>query len=103
MNSQNIRSLIENEIGGNWDQSNAHGIDLRTCLVTPERRRYIDAGGRETIELWLVLEEDPSERKGYKIVFDESAGRFGLATTQQNGPDVFLGLYGSFMKTLEAM
>jgi hypothetical protein len=53
--------------------------------------------------LWLILEEDPKGRKGYKIVFDDSESLFGLATTQKNGPDIFLGFYGTFMETLESM
>jgi hypothetical protein len=71
--------------------------------VTPEKRTYINGMNGEKIELWLVLEEDPKERKGYKIIFDETQGIFGLATTQQGGPDVFIGIYGTFMETLESM
>ena len=102
MVEQEVRLLVEEQIGNNWDQSNAHGVNLQACLVTPEKRTYQQVNG-QPVTLWLVLEEDPEERKGYKIVFSEEIGRFGLATTQINGPEIFLGFYGSFLKTLEAM
>jgi len=103
MNSDQISSIIAKEIGGKWDQSNAHGVDLHTCLIKPEKRIYADGISGKTVELWLVLEEDPKGRKGYKIVFDEDKGWFGLAMTQKNGPEMFLGYYGTFMETLEGM
>jgi hypothetical protein len=55
------------------------------------------------VELWLVLEERPDQRNGYKIVFDESRGDFGLACPGIAGHDIFLGCYGSFWTTFEAM
>ena len=53
--------------------------------------------------MWLVLEENPRTRGGYKIVFDEQRREFGLATREQSGRDVLLGFYGTFMETLDAM
>ena len=104
MEASEISELIEREIGGNWSLSNAHGVDLRRCLVEPTKRVYEDSFRRgEMIELWLVLEEVPEDQSGYKIVFDEGSQMFGLATSNVAGPDVFLGYYGSFLETLEAM
>jgi hypothetical protein len=103
MNAEEVAALVRAEIADRWEQSNAHGVDLCACIVTPEKKAYIDVGNGKAYELWLVLEEDPKERKGYKIVFDDAEHRFGLATTQKNGPDVFLGFYGTFMETLESM
>lgn len=53
--------------------------------------------------LWLVLEEMPEDKSRYKIVFAEQSGMFGLATDNIHGRDVFLGLYGTFLETLESM
>ena len=103
MNAKEVTALVEMEIGDRWEQSNAHGVDLRSCIVTPEKKTYTQWPGGKTIDLWLVLEEDPKDRKGYKIVFDETKRQFGLAMTQRNGPELFLGFYGTFMDTLEAM
>lgn len=99
-----VSKIIEHEIGGDWDRPNPHGVDLRTCLVTPECRMFTDpVDDTQTCKLWLVLEEEPKTRGGYKIVFDEVSGQFGLAITDQHGRDVFLGYYGTFLETLDGM
>ena len=103
MNAKEVAALVEIEIGDRWGQSNAHGVDLCSCIMMPEKKTYTNWNGIGTIDLWLVLEEDPKDRKGYKIVFDETKREFGLAITQKNGPDFFLGFYGTFMDTLESM
>lgn len=104
MTPAQVRQTVLNEIAGDWDRSNAHGVDLRKCVVDPPRRRiYADSFNADSpIELWLVLEEDPDNRGGYEIVFDELRGQFGLATTTKDVP-VFLGWYGTFIDTLNGM
>jgi hypothetical protein len=103
MNAEEVSTIVKDDIGDRWEQANAHGVDLRTCLVTPEKKTYTQPVTGEAIDLWLVPEEDPKTQKGYKIVFDETERLFGLATAQKNGPDVFIGFYGTFMETLESM
>ena len=103
MQPSEIQKIIEAEIAGNWDRWNPHGVKLRTCLVTPEKKTYGLHGGG-TQELWLVLEENPETHFGYRIVFDEQTGKFGLAMDQMSDPvDFYLGPYGSFLTTLDAM
>jgi len=100
---EDISRLIEAEVAGNWDRSNAHGVDLRTSLVSPQRKLFRCQTG-ETRGLRLVLEENPKSRGGYKIVFDEVRGEFGLATADVTNPvDFFLGIYGSFIESFDAM
>jgi hypothetical protein len=104
MTPSEISELISAEVLDDWSLSNAHGIDLKKCLVTPTKRVYEDSfRAGQTIELWLVLEEKPEDGSGYKIVFDEETRSFGLATSSLKGRDVFLGFYGNFVETLEAM
>jgi hypothetical protein len=112
MTPEAVRELIEKEIGGDWSLSNLHGCDLKRCLVPPELREYDDCGfGRPfadpppAIRLWLVLEEVPEERNGYKIVYDEESGMFGLAVPPVPGKcrDVFIGFYGDFLETYRNM
>jgi hypothetical protein len=105
MTASEISAIIEGEIGGDWSRSNAHGVDLRRCLVTPAEQVYEDSFKEgETLRLWLVLEERPADKSGYKIVFDEGSRMFGLATTNAaRGRDLFLGFYGTFLETLEGM
>jgi hypothetical protein len=105
MKSSEVAKIVEDEIDCNWSASNAHGVDLKHCLVVPTRRDYTDpiAEG-QSLSLWLVLEEVPEDQSGYKIVFDEVTRQFGLATgdTERNR-DVFLGFYGTFLETLASM
>lgn len=104
MDATEISRLIQREIEDASFISNAHGVDLRRCLVTPTKGVYEDCSGSGTIELWLVLEEVPEDQSGYKIVFDERTRSFGLATRNFPGrPDGLVGFYGSFLETLEAM
>ena len=99
MTAAELSALLESEIDGNWSLSNAHGVDLRRCLVEPQKRMYRDSmDGASRLQLWLVLEEDPASHSGYEIVFDDQSMTFGLATG-----DLFLGLYGTFLETLENM
>lgn len=85
MTADDIRARIEREVAGDWDRTNPHGCDLRRCLVGPVRVEYEDPFSapfgqpRDLIPVWLVLEEDPDEPVGYKIVFDEAADMFALA------------------------
>lgn len=85
MTADEVRTRVEREIAGDWDRTNAHGCDLRRCLVGPVRVDYEDplntpAGHPpELTPVWLVLEEDPADPTGYKIVFDEPADMFALA------------------------
>jgi hypothetical protein len=108
MTSESVRQLIELEIAGNWSLTNAHGCDLRRCLVMPELREYNDCGGAragqsdEIIQLWLVLEELPVDHSGYKIVYGEESGRFGLAVPGSER-DVFIGYYGGFLDAYRSM
>ncbi len=111
MTSADLAVLVETEIGDNWSESNAHGVSLRSSLVRPDLIKVIDRrveDGRihdEVIDLWLILEERPKTRDGYKIVYDERARSFGLATQgfKEDSYPVLVGFYGDFWTTFEAM
>ena len=105
MNSSEVGDFVKREIGSDWGRSNAHGVDIKTFLVRPERRQFRDCvNENQMLELWVVLEEDPQEHSGYEIVFDENNYcTFGLATVDQKGNEVFLGYYGTFNETFDAM
>jgi hypothetical protein len=105
MTSAEIRATVEREIAGDWSRTNAHRCDLRRCLVNPEKRRFQDESPVRAgmIELWVVLEELPASCDGYKIVYGEERRLFGLACPGIAGHEVFLGWYGTFLETFEAM
>lgn len=105
MEPSEVSQIVAEEIADDWSVSNAHGVDLKRCLVVATRRDYADPIVEGSwLSLWLVLEEAPEDQSGYKIVFDEATRQFGLATgdARQNR-DVFLGFYGTFLETLESM
>jgi hypothetical protein len=106
MTSAEVRALVEAEIGGDWSRSNDHGLSLRRCLVPPRmitcRNTLPASNSSKPPELWIVLEESPSEKNGYLIVFDDQQRDFGLALWDGDTP-VLLGFYGNFLDTLEAM
>ena len=37
MNSKQVKEKIEKEIAGDWSITNAHGVDLKKCLVEPKK------------------------------------------------------------------
>jgi hypothetical protein len=105
MTAEDLKDQIELEIAGDWARTNAHGRNLKQCLVEPVRLPFEDPHDRlATINLWLVLEEVPDTRDGYKIVYDDDRGMFGLACPSISGGNVFLGPYGdTFMEAFDAM
>jgi hypothetical protein len=106
MTPDEVRVIVEAEIGNDWSRSNSHGVDLKACLVTPRmiscRNTFPQLEGGRPLDLWIVLEETPSKRDGYFIAFDERTRKFGLAIGSGDVP-VFLGYHGSFLDTLEGM
>jgi hypothetical protein len=104
-----VSKLISDEVaavGEDWltrPENNPHGLDLSRCLIKPERvvcTHGFEAGN--LFEAWLVLEEIPDDNDGYRIIFEEELGRFGLACGTRREP-VFIGWYGSFLNTVQGM
>jgi len=77
MTPKEISKLIEKEINGDWSISNAHGCDLKKCLIRPKKRNLHSSD--KIKEFWVVLEEDPETLEGFKVFFDEASRKFGLA------------------------
>ena len=108
MTAKELQTLIAAEIDSNWSLTNLHGCDLKHCLVFPELQDFKNHGSfpiedrGETISLRLVLEECPDDRSGYKIVYSDELGMFGLAV-DDNPMDTFIGFYGTFLETYRAM
>jgi hypothetical protein len=108
MNREEVKAIVDREIRLGWNGEdpgeNPHGIALARCLLrVPERRTYLNSfEGNRSVDMWLVLEEDPERHAGYEVVFDEASGEFGLAI-QGTDRSVFIGFYGSFRETLRGM
>jgi hypothetical protein len=105
MDSPEIETRVKTEIGHQWSRTNAHGVDPRAGLVTPEiiRCRSMYGSQEADIDVWLVLTELAGSRDGYMVVCDQSATQFGLATTTTEGHVAFLGWYGGFWDAFENM
>jgi hypothetical protein len=103
---EKIKEIIESEIK-NKKIDNAHGIDLENIqhhLVEPTLEEYKDIGDNQiNYMLWTVLEEMPKTKDGYKIVYDQEKNHFGLAMISDNDEKLYLGPYGSFIESLNAM
>jgi hypothetical protein len=103
MTSDEVRALIDGEVGGDWQRRHSHGIDLNRCLVTPVQREFNDIGSPPTVDrLWLVLEERPEDGSGYKIVYCDELKMFGLAVPGSPRPTA-ISFYRSFLEAFDAM
>jgi hypothetical protein len=106
MTPDEVRAIVEAEIGNDRSRSDPHGVDLKACLVTPWmvscQNTFPQLEGGRPLNLWMVLEESPDKKDGYLITFDEQNHKFGLAAWSGDIP-VFLGYHGGFINTLEGM
>jgi hypothetical protein len=103
MNADKVKNIIQAELQSGETISNWHGLSLNKCLVEPVLMDFEDSfNNGEIIKLWLVLEERPDEKDGYKIVYDPDENEFGLATNGNELP-VLISFYGDFIETLEGM
>ena len=104
MTAEEIKLKVRAEIGdgSRIEHPPAHWVDLKRCLeclVEPELREFYDTSEKKLPwKLWVVFEEDPLTHKGYSIVYDESEDTFGLAMKE-----MLIGLYGTFLETLNGM
>ena len=111
MNAQQVRKLIDSQIGDAWATTNHHGVDLRRALVTPQKitvneRTVRDGTVRDRLlNVWLVLVEKPETPTGYRIVLKDDEPLFGLASEgfPKDEHLVLCGWYGDFLSTFQAM
>ncbi len=103
MTPEQVASIIKSELDGKHSVPNWHGVSLEKCLVNPVLTDLEDSfNDGNVVSMWLVLEERPDEKDGYKVVYDPVENEFGLATPGKNIP-VFISYYGSFIETLAGM
>ncbi|MFM9951531.1 MAG: hypothetical protein ACKV1O_26585 [Saprospiraceae bacterium] len=109
MTKQDLQQIIKIAIASN-SMDNWYGIskeNIEDHLIEPALVNFIDASSGQIKEYWLVLDEDPSDKThGYQIVYDQKENMFGLATKtniETKNIGVVIGLYGSFIETLNGM
>ena len=104
MTAAEVKTKIHGEIGNQWGVKNAHGVDIRTCLVEPELREYCFPGENNTPRnSGLCSGNIRRKKRGYSIVYSELMDTFGLAIRTKQGQDICIGYYDSFMETLKGM
>ena len=103
MNVDAVRNLLSEQLASEAPRSNLHGCDLEECLVEPQLEEFL-ATPKEApkFELWVVLEERPDTRDGYKIALDPDTAVFCLAYGSQPGAS-YVGHYGTFWDAFDAM
>ena len=73
-------------------------------LITPQQEIFAQKeDGTGEITLWLVTDHTQNHDSASRIVYDEVAKSFGLVMDMQNDVKWFMGSYGSFAKTIDAM
>jgi hypothetical protein len=95
--ASDIAALIQKELVGLSRPLKSH-LDLGKCLILPASTTFQSYPGSDSWDLWLVLEERPETKDGYKMVFDEYSKQFGVARGGE-----FIGFEGTFIQTLEAI
>jgi hypothetical protein len=111
MTSEDVAELVRTQIAGRDSSAEWYGLVLDQCLIQPAKIEVIDRQAKDgkfvdsMASVWLILEERPREKNGYKIVFSERRGMFGLATSgfPTDRFPVLCGFYGDFPTTLESM
>ncbi len=103
MTSQEVKDIINKELEGQADLTNAYGVNLNECLIDPVKESYLSSVDESIkIELWTVFEES-ADRSGYKITFDETDSTFGLGIMTDKDELMDIGTYGSLLETLKGM
>ena len=111
MNAQQVRELVEAQIGDNWAITNDHGVNLRRALVTPKKitafERNVRNGklGDRLVKVWVVLVEKTETGNGYRIVMKDDEPKFGLASEGFPSDEhlVLNGWNGDFMTAFQGM
>ncbi len=103
MNPDDLSKLIAEDLQKNAASLSWYGRPIAECLCVPRKMEFVDNFNKdELVQLWLVFEEDPNIREGYKVIFSEVDKEFGLAVAGKKEP-VLIGIYGGFVETLNSM
>jgi hypothetical protein len=77
---------------------------LSTHLIQPRKiTLFKDFSLKETEEYWLITDDTGTMDSGYRVIYSEHDGMFGLEMTTKEGQSVMMGLYGDFATAVESM
>jgi len=101
MTSEEVKSLIDQELIINPDFFNSHNLDLNKCLIQPFQQKYIDSfDNSKSLNYWTVLIES---QDGYRIAYDPQNNCYGLGIITDKNELMYIGSYGTFIETIEGM
>ena len=100
MDHEQIQELIAIEIREIKDLENIFKFDVKSFLIKPIQQSYLNFDSTESYILWTVYEES---KDGYKIYFNDEINAFGLGIISENNCLIDIGIYGTFLETLDAM
>lgn len=95
-----IGEKVRTSLGGTcW-----HRPEILSRLVSPRKKPFlVDLDWDQSVEFWLIYEES-TDGIGYKIVFEDSTGRYGLAVSVPGSShDLVLGFYESLREVLSSI
>lgn len=99
-----IKKLILSEIKGDYSITNAHGVDLKKCLVEPYLQKFEKSFKKgEMVDVYIVLEENPESKNGHQIIYDPQEKIFGLGLSEEGKYHLLLGYYDTFLESLNGM
>ena len=111
MNKSEIETIVNIELQNNPGFLDMHGItkdNISLYIISPYQKSFFNPISNITDKYWVVFDENQkNEKTGYLIFYSEKDECFGLGTktTLQNllGVGGFVGLYGSFVDTVNSM
>lgn len=98
-------TLIKKKVSDGFAVLAPHLQDwIRHHLIEPRKIRCsTDPEGTIFQDLWLVTDHIGENDSASRVVFDENKRAFGLVCTLNTGVEWYMGIYGSFSDTVEAM
>jgi hypothetical protein len=73
-------------------------------LIAPKQMIFsVNDDGTGEITLWLITDNTGKHDSSSRIVFDEVKGSFGLVMSLRNDIEWFMGIYGGFAETINAI
>ena len=102
MSEEEIRQIIEQELREAPNGSLGENPDILSRLVSPRKMPFlVDLDWNQSLDLWLVY-EDTDDGFEFKIAYNETTGKFGLAIALGGfNQDLVLCFYSSFEDTLK--
>ena len=101
MSEEEIAQIIGQKVWKSLDGTLWEKPENLTRLVFPQKKPFlVDLDWNQSLDFWLIYEE-MMDGTGFKIVFDDSTGKYGLAVSVPGcSHELVLRFYESFGEAL---